>query len=196
MSSGFSRSEPLQGLRSKSGGGFRRAQERLEEEVAALFEQFRGPLLRYLANCGMSIPDGEEVIQEVFLSLFQHLQHGKSRENLASWLFRVAHNQAMKRHHQIRRDLEWRAEAAAEEDVADLGPNPEEQVVNNQTQRRVLSVVSAMPEKDRRCLSLRAEGLRYREIAGILDMSLGAVSVSLARSLSRIAGSAQGGENS
>jgi DNA-directed RNA polymerase specialized sigma24 family protein len=33
--------------------------------------------------------------------------------------------------------------------------------------------------------------LRYREIAGILDMSLGAVSLSLARSLARIAHSAE-----
>jgi RNA polymerase sigma-70 factor (ECF subfamily) len=34
---------------------------------------------------------------------------------------------------------------------------------------------------------LRAEGLRYREIAQTLAMSLGAVSISLARSLARIA---------
>jgi len=40
-------------------------------------------------------------------------------------------------------------------------------------------------------LFLRAEGLRYREIAGILDMSLGSVSISLARSLARIARSAE-----
>ena len=48
-------------------------------------------------------------------------------------------------------------------------------------------VVGALPEQDRRCLFLRAEGLRYREIAETLDMSLGAVSISLARSLARIA---------
>jgi len=44
-----------------------------------------------------------------------------------------------------------------------------------------------LPEQSRRCLFLRAEGLRYREIAQVLDMSLGAVSLSLARSLARIA---------
>jgi RNA polymerase sigma-70 factor (ECF subfamily) len=35
-------------------------------------------------------------------------------------------------------------------------------------------------------LHLRAEGLRYREIAEILEMSLGAVSISLSRSLARL----------
>jgi RNA polymerase sigma-70 factor (ECF subfamily) len=43
-----------------------------------------------------------------------------------------------------------------------------------------------LPEQDRCCLGLRAEGLRYREIAKVLGMSLGAVSVSLQRSLARL----------
>jgi RNA polymerase sigma-70 factor (ECF subfamily) len=35
-------------------------------------------------------------------------------------------------------------------------------------------------------LHLRAEGLRYREIAGVLGISLGAVSLSLQRSFARL----------
>jgi RNA polymerase sigma-70 factor (ECF subfamily) len=50
-----------------------------------------------------------------------------------------------------------------------------------------MAVLNALPEQDRRCLCLRTEGLRYREIASVLDMSLGAVSLSLERSLGRIA---------
>src|SRR5580658_4317497 len=78
---------------------------RPEETVVALFDEFREPLLRYLSTFGLSLPDGEEIIQEVFLSLFQHLSHGKSRENLRGWLFRVAHNLALKRRSWTRRDL-------------------------------------------------------------------------------------------
>jgi RNA polymerase sigma-70 factor (ECF subfamily) len=59
------------------------------------------------------------------------------------------------------------------------------------TQRRLRAVVRALPEQDRKCLFLRAEGLRYREISEILDISLGAVSLSLARSLARIARAAE-----
>lgn len=190
MASSFPRSESFRLSRSTK-AGFDRSRELLEEEVVRLFDRFRGPLLRYLASCGLSLPDGEEVIQEVFLSLFQHLQCGRSRENLPGWLFRVAHNQALKRRHRVHRDLESRVEGVAEDSVIDRSPNPEEQVVSTQTHKRLWSVVSALPEQDRRCLSLRAEGLRYRDIADILGMSLGAVSVSLARSLSRIARSAE-----
>ena len=160
---------------------------RLEEEVVAFFDQFRDPLLRYLSSFGLGLPDSEEVIQEVFLSLFQHLRQGKSRENLRGWLFRVAHNLALKRRYQVRRNLEVRTEVLA----VDPGPSPEAQFANRQHQQRLLAVVQALPEQARRCLYLRAEGLRYREIAETLDMSLGAVSLSLARSLARIARSAE-----
>jgi RNA polymerase sigma-70 factor (ECF subfamily) len=49
-----------------------------------------------------------------------------------------------------------------------------------------MATVRALPERDQHCLHLRAEGLRYREIAEILEMSLGAVSISLSRSLARL----------
>ncbi|MGE3179719.1 MAG: RNA polymerase sigma factor [Vicinamibacterales bacterium] len=44
----------------------------------------------------------------------------------------------------------------------------------------------ALPDQDRRCLYLRAEGLRYREIARTLGISLGAVAKSVARGLARL----------
>jgi len=53
-------------------------------------------------------------------------------------------------------------------------------------EQRLQSVLHALPERDRRCLFLRADGMRYREIAKALGISLGAVAKSLARSMSRL----------
>ena len=61
----------------------------------------------------------------------------------------------------------------------------------DEDRRRLLAVVKALPEQDRRCLALRAEGLRYRQIAEVLGMSLGGVANSLERSLERITRAAQ-----
>jgi RNA polymerase sigma-70 factor (ECF subfamily) len=191
MSSRLTGSTALPVLRATSAIDTGSSRDRLEEEVVALFDQFRDRLLRYLFSFGFARPDAEEVIQEVFLSLFLHLQLGKSREKLPGWLFRVAHNLALKRRYRAQRDSEARIEVSAEGLAVDPGPNPEDQLVNSQTQRRLVAVVQALAEQDRRCLVLRAEGLRYREIAEVLDMSLGAVSLSLARSLARIARAAE-----
>jgi len=157
----------------------------LEREVVELFDELRDRMLRYLLGFGLAMPDCEEIVQESFLALFLHLRRGRSRRNLRSWLFRVAHNLALKNRQSTQRQVqhlaEWRYAAL------DLDANPEEQVSQRQMQERLQSVYQALPERCRRCLSLRAEGLTYREIAEVLDISLGAVAILLARSLARMA---------
>lgn len=156
----------------------------LEVEVTGLFDQFRGPLLRYLSSFGLNVADGEEVVQETFLALFLHLRQGKPRTNLQAWMFRVAHNLGLRRGQAIRRTVAAPLEEATQ---ADPGLNPEQAAAGQQRQQRLLAVVRVLPEQDRRCLYLRAEGLRYREISEVLGMSLGAVAQSLERSLARLA---------
>ena len=65
--------------------------------------------------------------------------------------------------------------------------NPEDQFMAAQTSERVLRVVAALPEQTRWCLHLRGEGFRYREIAEVLDISLGSVAARLQEALARIA---------
>lgn len=159
----------------------------IEDEIIRLFDQFRTPLLRYTLSLGLPVHDGEEVIQEVFLALFRHLQLGKSRENLRGWMFRVAHNLSLKRRRQAHRSPgEADPNRMLIEGRMDTAPNPEEQVLSAQRQRRLVAVLNALPQQDQMCLRLRAEGLRYREIARTLGISLGSVSVSLTRSLARL----------
>jgi RNA polymerase sigma-70 factor (ECF subfamily) len=155
----------------------------IETEVLELFDLLRERLFRYLLSFSLCPSDSEEIIQETFLALFQHLQRGKSRRNLRGWLFRVAHNLALRRRNRDRRGEQI---TPAEDLVIDPAPNPEDQLLTNQTSNLLMKIVDALPEQDRRCLFLRAEGLRYREIAAVLDMSLGSVSMSLGRSLARL----------
>lgn len=160
---------------------------KLEEEVVSLFDRMRGPVLRYLLSVRVPAPDAEEIVQDVFLSLFEHLRKDKSRANLQGWIFKVAHNAALKHRLQTRRHSD---RFSSVPDVSampeDSQPGPEEIVAARQRQRRLLAVVRALPEQDQCCLSLRAEGLRYREIAEVLGISLGSVAASLEKSLSRL----------
>jgi RNA polymerase sigma-70 factor (ECF subfamily) len=159
----------------------------IECEVMGLFEHFRDPLLRYALSFGISVHDAEEVIQEVFLSLFRHLQLGRSRSNLRGWIFRVTHNLALKQRYVNRQSRDrMNPDEAIAEQQSDPSPNPEEYLSSAQRQRRLLAVVDALPETDRSCIQLRAEGLRYRDIAAVLGISLGSVSISLTRSLARL----------
>jgi RNA polymerase sigma-70 factor, ECF subfamily len=159
----------------------------IEREVMDLYEQFRDSLFRYALSLGIPFHDAEEVIQEVFLSLFRHLQLGRSRANLRGWLFRVTHNLGLKqRHVNQRSDAKTTSDWTIANEQLDPSPDAEEELLSAQRRRRLLAVVHALPEADQCCLKLRAEGLRYREIAAVLGMSLGAVSTSLTQSLARL----------
>ena len=152
------------------------------EETVELFERHRSGLLRYLLSFGLTVEDGEEIVQEVFLALFGHLRRGKPRANLDGWVFRVAHNLALKKRTLLRRET-----AADAQERVDAALDPEALMEAVQRQDRLLAVMRVLPETDRLCLALRAEGLRYREIAGVLGISLGGVANSLERSLTRLA---------
>ncbi|MDZ4797142.1 MAG: sigma-70 family RNA polymerase sigma factor [Bryobacteraceae bacterium] len=171
----------------------------LEIEVVGLFDRMRVRILRYALSFGLPIPDAEEVVQDVFLALYQHLSSGKCRDGQSQdghsqngwsgWLFRVTHNLSLKRRSAISRTAVELMTPGAEgisSLVADPQPNPEDQFAFRQRRGRLRSVVDALPPLDRQCLYLRAEGFRYREIADVLGISLGSVANSLARSLSRL----------
>jgi RNA polymerase sigma-70 factor (ECF subfamily) len=157
----------------------------IEAVVTGLFEQSRHSMLRYLASLGLSLQDGEEIVQETFLLLFQLLRQQRSHPNIRGWLFRVAHNLALKKRATNQNNTE-QSRARCWEEHHDPGPSPEEQVLREQRKQRLLAVIRALPEQDQYCLYLRAEGLRYREIAEILNLSIGSVSKSLTRAIQRL----------
>ncbi len=68
-----------------------------DREATTLFRELRKPLLRYLVCLGLSSDEAQDVVQDAFLNLHRHLSAGGSQENIRSWLFRVAHNQARNR---------------------------------------------------------------------------------------------------
>ncbi len=151
------------------------------EEVSQMFEEFRSPALRYILSLGLPMQDAEDILQEVFLSLFHHLSKSKPRDNLRGWVFRVGHNLALKRRQSLKP-----TDPLPELTLTDPGLNPEEETAARREQARMLKIFAALPERDRCCVLLRAEGLRYREIAATLNVSLGTVSGTLARVLSRL----------
>src|ERR1700723_4478574 len=66
-------------------------------EATTLYRELRKPLLRYLVCMGLSGDEAQDVVQDAFVSLQQHLAAGGAQGNIRSWLYRVAHNQARNR---------------------------------------------------------------------------------------------------
>ena len=158
-----------------------------QDEVLFLFDACGPNVLRYIRSLGVEPAAAQDIAQEVFLALFHHVRLDRPRDNLKGWLFRVAHNLALKHRRKLKRR---ETERVPDVDLAalaiDPSLDPEERLAAEQHHQRLAAVFRALPERDRQCLNLRAEGLRYRDIAGVLGISLGAVAKSLSRSLTRL----------
>lgn len=162
---------------------------KLEEKVTQLFDELRGSVYRYLLCLSMSSSEADEIVQEIFLRLYQHLIAGGKDDNLRGWVFRVAHNISIneikrRKHAEEIRSKRW-CDLTRSSGV-DSAPSPEEALLRKETMARVQAAVLALSEQQKECLYLRAEGLRYREIAEILGVTVSTVAESLRRAIKKI----------
>lgn len=160
----------------------------IRDEVLTLFDACAPAVRRYVRSCGVAPDVADDIVQETFVALFQHLHKGGGRQNLRGWLMRVSHNLALKHRRAEGRRVRWqRPWTRLVENVCDPAARPDAACAARQNQHRLQAVLQVLPERDRQCVALRAEGLRYRDIASTLGISLGAVAKSMARAMARLA---------
>jgi RNA polymerase sigma-70 factor (ECF subfamily) len=162
------------------------AADEAQVDVLAQFDRWAPRLLRYVASCGLGREDAEDVVQDTFLALFLHLSLGRDRTNVPGWLYRVAHNLALKRRRAIQRQPTYGSRDDLASQRIDPALDPEARLVLDDRRRRLRAVVGALSDRDRQCLQLRAEGRTYRDIAAALRLSLGSVAKSITRALARL----------
>lgn len=137
--------------------------------------------------------DAEDVTQQTFLSVLEHLDGFRAEAGFATWLLRIATHAALK---VIRKrkglpvvSLE---EATEERDgwesiphpeyIADWRQSPEQWVHQNEIRRLLDEALDRLDEKHRLVFLLRdVEGLSIREVAEMLGLSEANVKVRLLR---------------
>lgn len=157
-------------------------------QIIELYDRMRPSLLIYLGGLGLALGEAEDIIHDSFLRLYDHLAAKTESKNLRGWIFRVAHNLAMdlfregRRHPVVDNGMELLAA------MLDSSFTPEEHALKNEEIRRVGSALLSLTQQQRAAVLLRAEDLRYHEIADILGISIKRVSELVQRALARLAG--------
>lgn len=142
----------------------------LKQRVTKVFELLRDPVYRYLFRVLENPHEAEDLTQEVFLRLYIYLHKGQTVTNIRAWVFRVAHNLAIDQH---RKKIQFEPmEPAGWDEACDPAPGAEQRVLDEEQHRKLRHALTSLSIQEKLCLELRAEGLSYREIAGILDMRM------------------------
>ena len=169
------------------------AADPLQSQVAALFERLRLPVCRYLTMVLGRTGEAEELTQETFIRLYIYLRAGHNPEEARFWLFRVAHNLAANvlRRRRFTAPLDPDAWEGLCRRMIDTSSDPECRLVNRQRRLRLLDALTELSPQERRCLALRAEGLRYREIADLFGVSYAAAVDSARRAVRKLSRAVQ-----
>jgi len=152
-----------------------------------LYDREQTPLKRYVTALGVDPETARDIVQEGFLKLHEHLLAGGGQGNLRAWLYRVVHNSARNRqmsfgvrHTGSIDDLSPAANPVARDE------SPEERVLGEERETRMRQAMDKLSEAQRACVVLRTQGLKYREIAQTLDLSVSTVGENVQRGLERL----------
>ena len=153
------------------------------DTVTEFFELLREPLYRYLTAVFGDPAAAEDITQEVFLRLYRVLHAGQAVANVRCWAFRVAHNIAVnqRKHDQFMSPLDGRSWEDVCTTLADTSLDPEQLLLREERFRQIHAALGRLTLPERQCLFLRAEGLRYREVAEVLGVGVPTVNEYLRR---------------
>lgn len=157
--------------------------------VLELYDRELASLLRYLVFLGTDIETAREIIHDSFLKLHEHLLNNGDRSNLRAWLYCVAHNRLRNAQSAVRyRKTGSLDDLPLQTDIAGKDASPEEDLLARERREIVQTAIRQLSETQRECLTLRSRGLKYREIAETLGLSISTVGESIQRGLDRLKG--------
>jgi len=165
--------------------------ERMRQGDASAFDElFRiyGPrLCSYGQRLTQSRDVAEELVQEVFLSIWAHRDQRGIDESISTYLYRSVRNRAFNyiRHERIERRYVERSLIGYWSTEAQSAHSNEAGLVENEVRVAVQRAIAAMPERSREIFLLnREQGLTYAAIAEVMDLSVKAVEYHMGRAFS------------
>src|SRR5216683_6184291 len=148
------------------------------EALGSLYSR-HSRLVFYLALQSLERPAAEELVQEVFLTIWRGASaFDPEQGSFRPWLLRLAHwrilNELRRRHRgpQVQRNVDEEDELF--QHVLDQEPGPEERAFQKEHRRIVDSALEALPPKQREAVALAfLEDMTHEQVARALDVPLG-----------------------
>lgn len=140
--------------------------------LRVLYERYSGPLMAYVGRTLSDPVDAADIVHEAFIGLWDGSAKFRENTSLRAWLYTIARNKAIDRLRKTRREVL----AEADEAVPDSDPDPGEVAEICEDRSRVRACLEKLSAAHRRVVSLSFfEGMTYREIADVEDVSEGTV---------------------
>lgn len=150
-----------------------------------LVSQYQKPLYFHIRSIVLIHDDADDVLQNTFVKVFQHLKNFKQESKLFTWIYRIATNEALTY-------LSQKAKKngrSSQEHQAYVLANLEADVYfeGDEIQLNLQKAVQLLPEKQQLVFKMKYYNeLKYEEISAILGTSVGALKASYHHAVKKI----------
>jgi RNA polymerase sigma-70 factor (ECF subfamily) len=171
-----------------------RAQQGDKRAFELLVIKYHRRLGRLLSRMVRDAAEVEDITQEAFIKAYRALPGFRGESAFYTWLYRIGVNTA--KNYLVARKKQPSSSDVLAEDVEDYDDSdglrdiatPDAELQTKQIAQAVNEAVDALPEELRTAITLREiEGMRYEEIAQLMDCPIGTVRSRIFRAREAIA---------
>ncbi len=158
-----------------------------EKGYRMLMEQYQERLYWHIRRIVIDHEDANDVVQNCFIKVFRSIHNFKGQSKLYTWLYRIATNEAITFVKKKARQRNKTHSIEEEENnlINEIAADP--YFDGDETQIQLQKALNTLPEKQRVVFNLRYfEEMAYKEMAEVLDTSVGALKASYHHAVKKI----------
>ena len=150
-----------------------------------LVTRHRGRVYAMIQNMVKNEADSWDLAQEVFVKVWKALPRFEARAQFSTWMYRITHNVVYAWMRKRKMDVAGALDdnLLARESIAAGAPaaparvsRPDEALSNEEVRANIENALEKLSPEHREAILLReVQGLEYKEIADVMDCSLGTV---------------------
>lgn len=154
-----------------------------ENAFEMMFRTYYPRLCRFAADCVHSESRARDLVQDVFLRIWERRTEWKVRDSLKAYLYQAVRNRAL--NHVRRRDATDEMKNGLQYTKEDVQPRTADDVLHaGILSQEVEKAISQLPERRRMAFLLhRRHGLTYKEIAQVMEIARKTVENQIGRAL-------------
>jgi RNA polymerase sigma factor (sigma-70 family) len=140
----------------------------------------KNKLFRFALKFLGSEEEAKDVVQEVFIRIWNNREQMVEIQNMEAWCMRITRNLSLDRIRSINRKGTQPIEESF--NVHMEGLSPHESTEADESMQKISQFIAELPDKQRQIIHLRdVEGYSYNEICEILELDMNQVKVYLFR---------------
>lgn len=150
-----------------------------------LLSDYQRPLYSHIRNIVLNHDDADDVLQNTFVKVFQHLKNFKGESKLFSWMYRIATNEAITFINKKAKRYGITSEALQSKIVENL--KADAYFDGNEIQIKLQKAITQLPQKQQLVFKMRYfEEIKYEDMSTILGTSVGALKASYHHAVKKI----------